>query len=391
MERNKNMIVNVEFFDENPLENVITSLNYKIDKTIFFGYSHIVKEHGICVEKFLKEQCGVQEVEICVVDEVDLPGILDSMSNKIQEEIQQGNQVFFDLTGGESLLLVSFGILSKEFQASMHLYNVATNQIYEYGYGDSAMLSKTAEYDPIVLDLDGLVSLYGGIINYRMKKDFKNAWAQEEIDDIEQMWKLSRIHQEKWVHYSGLLRKFAPDDTLTVCMSEKQLIQEMRQNKQIGNLSLFQKFLQECERKGFVKNLLMKNGMCQFVYKNDTIMNYFWDGGSILEMYAFVQMSKEDYDDCRVGVHIDWDGTIHSTRGSDVLNEVDIMAVKNNIPTLVSCKIGNVDQMALYELETVANRFGGKYAKKVLKVGKKVTSAHSLRAKEMGIEIDWVK
>ena len=380
------MIVNVEFFDENPLENVITSLNYKIDKTIFFGYSHIVKEHGICVEKFLKEQCGVQEVEICVVDEVDLPGILNSMSNKIQEEIQQGNQVFFDLTGGESLLLVSFGILSKEFQASMHLYNVATNQIYEYGYGDSAMLSKTAEYDPIVLDLDGLVSLYGGIINYRMKKDFKNAWAQEEIDDIEQMWKLSRIHQEKWVHYSGLLRKFAPDDTLTVCMSEKQLIQEMRQNKQIGNLSLFQKFLQECERNGFVKNLLMKNGMCQFVYKNDTIMNYFWDGGSILEMYAFVQMSKEDYDDCRVGVHIDWDG-IFTGHGQDVENEIDVMLLEGYTPIFISCKNGRVNQMALYEIDTVAKRFGGKYVKKELATGQKISEGYLNRAREMNIRV----
>ena len=33
------MIINVEFFDENPIENVITNLNYKIDKTIFFGYA----------------------------------------------------------------------------------------------------------------------------------------------------------------------------------------------------------------------------------------------------------------------------------------------------------------------------------------------------------------
>ena len=43
--------------------------------------------------------------------------------------------------------------------------------------------------------------------------------------------------------------------------------------------------------------------------------------------------------------------------------------------------------MALYELETVANRFGGKYAKKVLVVAKDVAAGHLLRAKEMGIEV----
>lgn len=43
--------------------------------------------------------------------------------------------------------------------------------------------------------------------------------------------------------------------------------------------------------------------------------------------------------------------------------------------------------MALYELETVANRFVGKYAKKVLVTAKEVAPGHLLRAKEMGIEV----
>lgn len=385
------MIVNVEFFDENPLENVITSLNYKVDKTIFFGYSQILKERMECTRKFLKEICGVQTVEYCVVDEVNLPEILECIATKIQNELAQGNQVFFDLTGGEGLLLVVFGILSKEFQASMHLYDIPSNQIFEYGYEGSALLSKTAELDPIRLDLDGFVSLYGGVINYRMKKDYKNTWSQEDIEDIENMWKLSRKYSAKWVHYSSLLRKFAPDSQLKVCAEEKQLIQEMNKNKQTGRLDCFNQFLKDCEKLGFLKSVLLERGVCQFSYKSTVIQNYFWDGGSILEMYAFVQMSKEDFDDCRVGVHVDWDGTIHHGKGADVLNEVDIMAIRNNIPTLVSCKIGNVDQMALYELETVASRFGGKYAKKVLAVAKKAAQAHLLRAEEMGIEIRLTK
>ena len=43
--------------------------------------------------------------------------------------------------------------------------------------------------------------------------------------------------------------------------------------------------------------------------------------------------------------------------------------------------------MALYELETVAERFGGKYAKKVIAAPQGLNDTHSLRAKEMGIEI----
>ena len=43
--------------------------------------------------------------------------------------------------------------------------------------------------------------------------------------------------------------------------------------------------------------------------------------------------------------------------------------------------------MALYELQTVAEKFGGKYAKKVLAAPQGLNDSHSLRAKEMGIEL----
>ena len=63
------------------------------------------------------------------------------------------------------------------------------------------------------------------------------------------------------------------------------------------------------------------------------------------------------------------------------------MSIQNNLPIFISCKIGSVDQMALYELETVANRFGGKYAKKVLATAQPLSQGHMRRAEEMGIEV----
>ena len=43
--------------------------------------------------------------------------------------------------------------------------------------------------------------------------------------------------------------------------------------------------------------------------------------------------------------------------------------------------------MALYELETITSRFGGKYARKVLATLQPVTGIYAERAKEMGIEL----
>ena len=104
-------------------------------------------------------------------------------------------------------------------------------------------------------------------------------------------------------------------------------------------------------------------------------------------MYTFARV-KQQYpgEDCRVGVHIDWDGVIHSG-GQDVLNEIDVMVMDNNLPIFISCKIGSVNQMALYELETVASQFGEKYVRKILAIGKPLSSGYQLRADEMGIEV----
>lgn len=382
------MIINVEFFDENPIENVITSLNYKVDKTLFFGYANMIKENQNCTERFLKDICGVREVEFCIVDDFDLTGIIDTISNVIEEDIQSGHSVFFDLTGGESLPLVAFGILSRELSAPMHTYDIYSGQMHEYGYEGSPLLSELAEYDPISLNLDSFISLYGGTINYRMHKDFKDTWSKDDIKDVVDMWNLSRRYKTKWVYYSALLRKFMPDDNLTVHTEAKKFLTELKKNPAIGSIGTFNQFLDSCASLGFLKDVCHENGVYSFRYKNASIKNYFWDGGSILEMYAFLKETHEnDANDCRVGVHIDWDGVIHNMPGRDVLNEIDIMSMKNNLPTFISCKIGNVDQMALYELETVANRFGGKYAKKVLVVAKDMAPGHLLRAEEMGIEV----
>jgi hypothetical protein len=382
------MIVNIEFLDEDLIENVITSLHYRIDKMLFFGYEDIVKEQSTNMEMFLKQICDVKEIDFCIVDRYDLGLTVDTIYEKVEAEIAAGNQVFFDLTGGESLPLVAFGMLSKELNAPMHKYNVYTNELYEYGYEDTMRISEVAEYEPIQLNLDTYILMYGGKINGRLRKDFKNTCSQQDVKDIEDMWKLYKKYRSKWMYYSNFLRQFPPQQGLLVAENTEDFVATFRKVPQIGKIKDFNLFLEDCYKAGFFTGLAYKNGFYRYEYKNGTVKNYFWDGGSILEMHTFLEESKrEEIADCRVGVHIDWDGVIHDSVNSDVLNEIDIMSIEGNMPTFISCKSGKVDQMALYELSTIANKFGGKYVKKVLVISKEISEVHLLRAKEMGIEV----
>jgi hypothetical protein len=61
--------------------------------------------------------------------------------------------------------------------------------------------------------------------------------------------------------------------------------------------------------------------------------------------------------------------------------------LKDNIPTFISCKNGRVDKDALYELDTIANKFGGKYSKRIIFSPQSNDETLNERAREMGITI----
>ena len=49
------MIVNFDFLDNEPIENVITSLNFQIDKTVYFGYADSIRKYSETLGSFLKK------------------------------------------------------------------------------------------------------------------------------------------------------------------------------------------------------------------------------------------------------------------------------------------------------------------------------------------------
>jgi hypothetical protein len=142
---------------------------------------------------------------------------------------------------------------------------------------------------------------------------------------------------------------------------------------------------------GILLHMVHSDGRYQFCYKNEYVKKCLWGGGNVWEQFTYLEL-KEQCDDCRVGVYLDWDGIIHEQMGRDVLNEIDVLTLKGNIPTFISCKTGkmtgNASLHALYELETVAERFGGKYAKKILKTAQPLNEVYRERAAEMGIVVE---
>lgn len=380
------MVVNFEFLDEEPIENVITCLNFKVDKVIFFGFSETMKNRQKSMEFFLKKYCGVKEVEFYALSAVDLEHNVGFMKEKILEESQKKNECFFDLTGGEGLALLAFGILSREHKVPMHLYDVEKNQLIEFDKDYEYRISKNVPKQKISLDLDQFIEMQGGVINDSLHKGFKACYSKEDLEDIKRLWRLYKLFPEEWNEFSMLLKRYKSD--LEVTVSVRDIMEDLKAYRKIGSIKMWNRILDAFKKEGIFSHVVYDKKGYAFTYKNQFIKECLWDAGAILELHTFLlEKEKTGCTDCRIGVHLDWDGTIHQRMGMDVLNEIDVLSFSGNIPTFISCKGGNTDQNALYELETVAERFGGKYAKKVLVLSHELKNVHKMRAEEMGIEV----
>lgn len=380
------MVVNIEFLDLEPIENMITCLNYKVDKVIFFGYEDDITKKREHTTRFLTRHCGVKDVEFYPLSETNLDEILGGMTAVVEKEQASSNQVFFDVTGGEGLMLLAFGILSREKQLPMHMFDVESGWLYELNRDVKPTLSEAVTKKHVPMDIDTYIQMYGGVVNNSMHKDTKTLDDPEFAKDASGLWEICSKYKKTWNIFCEFLREYCqPVGNLEVSMDLDDV------NAKIATKSKYKKkdmtnIFRECADLGVLENLTSDGKMCTFRYKSSRIQDQLWDAGSILELHTYREYN-EDADDCKVGVHIDWDGTIHGGWGRDTVNEIDVLALKGYIPTFISCKNGNVDQMALYELETVADRFGGKYGKKVLVAPQGMNKSHRIRAREMDIEV----
>lgn len=386
------MIVNFKFLGSEPIENVITCMNFKVDEVVFFGYREVIEAQQKNVKDFLQRYCEVSEVVFCPVSRDDLQAVLGSMRREMEQETARGSRIFFDVTGGEGLTLIAFGMLAREFSFSIYRFDVKKDELAELETGRFGSICEAAKVRKVRLNLDMLVELHGGKINYTLHKENKNLQDASFRRDVEAIWHVMKEEGEYWNPFADFLRNvMVPVENLQVCVEAEKVRTALRTSKKkLCTEGKLQEILSKLEAGGVLLDVRYTGENYEFAFKEERIKDCLWEGGSVLELHI-CQTELESSDDCLSAVHLDWDGVIHEQPGVDVVNEIDVLSLRGNIPTFISCKSGKLGGQqilhALYELETVAGRFGGKYARKVLISMKKLGSVYEERAAEMGIEL----
>lgn len=385
----------IEFFDKTHIENIVSTLLLKPKKVIFIGNN--LKMMKRCSENYfaVAQRHGIgTEFAFCSVNQNDLSKIVQTLSEIIERE----EECVFDLSGGEDLYLVAVGILFERYgeKIQMHRYNINNGRLTDCdSQGDVQF------YNNLSVSVEDNIRIYGGkIIRDSFSENFDDettVFDDEFKKDIDSMWNISSQNSRLWNSSVNVVQFFysAYGNKNSLSLEIEKTILASRFNS--DKLELLHSLFRQLSRAGLLTAYINDEEKISITFKNEKIRDVLIKSGQILE-YKITSVAQNIcesdgtpvYSDVRTGVFIDWDGVISD--GYDVVNEIDVMMTKNLIPVFVSCKNGQLGIDELYKLSLVAERFGGKYAKKVLitsditRLGRSSEYIRE-RAKEMKIKL----
>lgn len=365
----------IEFFDKTFIENICASLTNPPERVILIGdnkkilesqaqrYTQILLKRGFEVEFIYR-----------TVNKNNMNNVLETLS-KIIETYED---CVFDLTGGEDVYLVATGIIFERYKdknIQMHRFNLRNNTIHDCDFDGKTIF----ESDIPELTIEENIQVYGGDVVYDdMKPDTTPRWDFEGdfADDVDAMWDVCRNDVRLWNTQIGVFSEAeqlrdSDSDELTTTVSLSSLKEHL---ERMGVKYVFiRRIINGLYNAGLI-SAQEDEYTFSITYKNEQVKKCLTKAGQVLEMKIYVSALRScekdgsyTYNDVMNGVYIDWDGDIHTEQeGHDTENEIDVMMMHGMVPVFVSCKNGYIDMDELYKLNTVASRFGGKYAKKVL-------------------------
>lgn len=374
----------VEFFSEEALENVMVMLKYKPERILYIGHKHnMITKKINSLKNFAARVSPETELVFIEVSRDDL----DQIIRTLDDICEKYPDCQFELTGGGELILIAFGFVSaKRKLKTTRIDPFTSTEINDF---EGVLVRKNNEIqmtvaDNMVLHGGALTNQTGSISTWHFDDDFRS--------DVVSIWEIACRFRHKWNRYCSSIEEAMKngecDETGLYSLSKRslndaiELFYALYDIHAITNLSSTQRYI-------------------RFRFKNDSIRKIITKTGNILELHVYEVATRAPYlfQDAVIGAVIDWDGklpdpeTRETVKSFDTINEIDVILMRDVIPTFISCKSGKAGSNALHELQTVTRRFGGKYAKKVLimaspcDVSASGASFFKQRAKDMHI---WV-
>lgn len=361
----------IEFYDSLSVVNICACLANVPDRVVLVGgdQKDVLESIDLYRRIFRGRGYDVEFIHCPLKNKNDLNRIVD----ELLDIVDRYPDCAVDLTGGDNLELVAMGVvyqMRREKNIQLHRFNLHNNAIHDCDQDGTTIAVELPR-----LSVEENIRIYGGDIVY--EEDMPGTTKRWDITadfehDIDIMWSICRRDPKAWnIHVNALNKAHE-------CFGEEEAALEL--DFSIEGLANWmgdkyvniKPFLEELYCKGVLYFYYASGDAVSLIYKNSQTRQCLSKAGTLLEMKVYrmlLQIPDKDgtpmYNDVMQGVFIDWDNWTQAAR-SDTANEVDVVAMKGMVPVFISCKNGQVRTEELYKLQSVAERFGRGYAKKVL-------------------------
>ena len=381
----------VECFDRSVANNIVSCLRFRPDQVVFLGVEEEMQAPLKRLRSFFSAKGIDTKVQGCHVDLRDIPGI----TQKLLALVGETDNCIIDITGGDERILLAVGAMlagldeQQRQRVSVHKFDADTGTFCDFSGPDRQLPEKAGN-----LSVAELIALHGGIV-FPSTHQPEAYWT---VEDMEPLWRIAAQDPTQWNRKLSVLAEFESwADSLQQVFIMLQFVQG-RMAGYTDKRARLADLLRQFRESGVITDL-SRNGILEYTYTTELNRMCTLKAGNILEVKALLEARRMQKDgkpffhDCVMGVQIDWDGVVHDAQQHipETHNEIDLILMQGMTPLFVSCKNGDVDESELYKLHTVATRFGGQRARKMLIVSQLVkknqasAAAFAQRAADMGI------
>ncbi|MBE6712234.1 MAG: hypothetical protein E7580_01800 [Ruminococcaceae bacterium] len=364
----------IEFYSVKTPENLISLFNERFDEVVFLcsaEKSIPSPRRRNALSEQVKKLLGFP-ARFCEIKHLSVSSALEAL-NLLWED---GNEYLIDITGGDEAFLAAAGIFTQQKleSVSLHYYDVPTGKKL-FSYPEK---QQSTPPFPHYVSVPELLTLNGSAPLSAPSYVFTRGPLKREIL---RLWSAVRSRPKEWNRFCAL-----DHDQLE---NRQNLTQKILEND--AGISAYQTVSARLKSAGILTHETKSNRrgreVMNFSLKVPEEALFLYDkAGNLLEMYcALCAHDSGLFHDIRVGVMLDWNGTVSAGRLVDPRNEVDLILMRENLPILASCKNTAPQNEHLYEIMIMAKHYGGYFATPALFASGRATETVKKRADEMGI------
>lgn len=356
----------IECFTGAHIDNIAACLRLEPEIMVMIGNATEMEEPVKRYRKLLEQRGLSTRIYERDVKNMDIGQI----SAVLREQLWEAGDCVIDLTGGDESVIMAVGAVIDGLKPEMRQrvrvekFDHATGQVVDCLHQNRKVKAKKVK-----LTVEELIALHGGVINVSTNKAFANGSRM----DLESLWDLASGAPKEWNKAIMLLGEFESrsDSKMQVFLPLDYIAEGIGdfETKEQTVRGLLEMLHQRC-----IIDDHSSPHVLEYTYTSPLLRYCTEKAGNVLEVKtllegrAVVEDGAPCFNDWQMSVSIDWDGVLHTPaeKIADTRNEIDVVLMQGMTPLFISCKNGNVNEDELYKLHTVAQRFGGPYAKKML-------------------------